>query len=214
MKDTLLTAPSPMQRPPRCKVDVPIHSCQGSRSNAEAGVTLLELIIVISIVGIMAALAAPGFSLFITNTRISSASNDLMADLMLARSLASTNGHHAVVCPSTNGTSCSGNAADWASGRIVFVDTNADGAFDNGDLGYPTPSKYSTNLPSSLTVTMTGFPNTYIAYNSYGGMAPLGTGSFTLCVPGAGQRIQISINYSGRPSAARLAPSSTSLTCP
>lgn len=203
MKNTLFNDPSLMQRRGRCTVGISFHCCQKSRMDVEAGFTLLELLVVIIIVGIMSALAAPSFSSFVANNRISSATNDLIADLMLARGTASTNGKHAVVCPSTDGTSCSTTVSDWGTGRIVFIDANANGTYDAGD----TLLKYSTSLPSNLTVTMTTFPNSYIAYNSYGGMFPLGNGYFTLCVMGASQDRQISVDYSGRPSATRVAQS-------
>jgi len=164
--------------------------------NIEAGFTLMEAMIVVVIVGIMATIAAPSFSGIIASGRVSATANDLVSDLMLARSTASANGRLAVVCPSTDGTSCSNNTADWQVGRIVFIDKTAPTGVYNppGD----TLIKYSTGLPSSLTVTMTGFPNTYIAFNSYGGMLPLGTGNFKLCITGAPQCRQISVAYSGR----------------
>ena len=40
-----------------------------SISKLQAGFTLMELLVVIAVVGIMAALAAPGFSSFIANSR-------------------------------------------------------------------------------------------------------------------------------------------------
>jgi type IV fimbrial biogenesis protein FimT len=157
----------------------------------------LVLLVVISII---MSIAAPGFSNFIANGRISSASNDLLSDLRLARSIASTNGRRAVVCASTNGTSCSATVADWAAGRIVFIDKNANAVFDAGE----TLVKHTTGLTTTSTITMTGFPNTYIAFNSYGGMIPLGTGLFKLCVANANQCRQISVDYSGRASVIKV----------
>jgi prepilin-type N-terminal cleavage/methylation domain-containing protein len=204
MKNTLFTTPSSMQRHSRCKVGATLHSCRQSRANTEVGVTLIEVLVVIIIVALMASMAAPSFSSFIANNRISSATNDLIADLMQARSTASTNGQKVVVCASTNGTSCSTVVSNWAIGRIVFIDKNANGIFDAGD----TLIKYATGLPSKLTVTMTETPvfpcTNCIVYYAYGGMFPIGTAQFTLHVTGASQGRQISIDYSGRPSAAKI----------
>src|SRR5208283_2794310 len=175
----------------------PLHPCRPSRFNRESGVTLMEVVVVILIVGIMAAMAAPSYSSFVANSRVSSAANDLIADLMLARGTASTNGHRVIVCPSTTGTSCSTTASDWAKGRLVFIclstNCSTNGSYNPAAGTLPTPDtliKYATGLPSNLTVTMTETPvfpcTNCIVYGPYGGMLPIGTGTFTLCVKGAG----------------------------
>lgn len=169
----------------------------------------MEVLVVIIIVGIMASIALPNFSSLIADSRITSVTNGLIADLMLARSTASTTGKHVVVCPSIStsvtGAICSTTISDWSVGHLVFIDTNNDGVFNTGDAGFPnTPIKLSTGLPSQLTVTMTNLPNTYISYGSYGGMSPLGSGKFSLHITGASQGRQISIDYSGRPSATKI----------
>ena len=180
---------------------LPLHRIESDRPSAQAGFTLVELMVVLALVGIVAAIAAPSFSSFIANERLSSAANDLISDLMLARGSAATSGKHAIVCASINGTSCSNNASDWAIGRIVFVDKNANGAYD---AGTDTLIKHTSGLSSGATITMSGFPNSYIAYGPYGGMSPLGTGKFKLCLNGASQCRQISVNYSGRASATKV----------
>lgn len=166
-----------------------------------AGFSMFELIVVLVVVGIMTAVAAPNLASFLANSRVTGATNDLIADLLQARSLGVTNGYRGVVCPSTTGTSCSTTSSDWGIGRMVFIDKNANGTFNTGD----TLIKYTTGLPGNLSITLSGFPNTYITYGSYGGLFPPGTGTFTLCVGGATQSRLITINYSGHPIATRIA---------
>ena len=55
-------------------------------SNRESGFTLIELIIVITILGVLTSIALPAFSGFISDQRIKTASFDIISTLMLARS--------------------------------------------------------------------------------------------------------------------------------
>ena len=73
-------------RPPRC---------MGQQSPADAGLrhafTLIELIIVMLIVAIMAATAAPKYSQSLTNFRLKAIAQRVAADIRQARRLAQTN---------------------------------------------------------------------------------------------------------------------------
>lgn len=83
------------------------------------GVTLVELIIVLTISGVLAALAAPGMQRFVASNRLTAQVNDLLADISVARSDAIKRNTNAGICASTSGTSCtvSGN---WANGWLVY----------------------------------------------------------------------------------------------
>lgn len=78
-----------------------------------SGFTLIELITAITIMAVLAGLAAPSFSSFIANQRIRNTSFDLMAALMLARSEAVTR----------NGNVSFAKAGEeWSGGWTVKVD--------------------------------------------------------------------------------------------
>ena len=51
--------------------------------------------------------------------------NRLLADMARARSEAVMSRYPSVVCPSTDGSTCSG-ASDWSNGWIVFTDRDGD----------------------------------------------------------------------------------------
>ena len=92
-----------------------------------AGFSLLELMTVVIILGVGLALALPDLSSFIRRNQISSATNELMSAMTLARAEAIKRGAPVVICASSDSTTpaptCTGA---WNEGYIVFVDTNAD----------------------------------------------------------------------------------------
>jgi type IV fimbrial biogenesis protein FimT len=92
------------------------------------GYTMLELVMVISIVAILATIAMPGFKYVTTSNRIAGEVNGLLGDMQFARSEAVKEGQTVTVCISADLASCAGNAAggNWALGWIVFLDTNGD----------------------------------------------------------------------------------------
>lgn len=108
------------------------------------GFTLIELIVAVTIAGILSALAAPALTTLITNQRLSSQANELMSDLAFSRSEAvrragsGTSSAGVTICKSANpnaaAPNCNATTGDaWTSGRIVFIDINGDGIRDTGD---------------------------------------------------------------------------------
>ena len=91
-----------------------------------AGFTLVELITVVAIVGVLAALAGPSFTEMIARQRLRTGAFDLVGDLMLARSEAIKRGVNVTVTPGTT----------WAMGWTVddagAVRISQRGAFGTG----------------------------------------------------------------------------------
>jgi prepilin-type N-terminal cleavage/methylation domain-containing protein len=54
----------------------------------QAGYTLTEMMIVVAVVGMLAAIAVPSFSGYLRRTRVDGSRNQLLVDFQLARSLA------------------------------------------------------------------------------------------------------------------------------
>jgi type IV fimbrial biogenesis protein FimT len=96
-----------------------------------SGFTMLEVVIVITIVTILMMVGIPSFQYVTTANRISAEVNGLLGDMQFARAEAIKEGQTVVVCASTTGTTCStGNS--WQNGWMVCSDPGADGACDAG----------------------------------------------------------------------------------
>ncbi len=94
-------------------------------ASRERGLTMMELLITMSIVAILSAIAIPSFKYVTQSNRSSSEVNALLGDMRYARTEAVKEGLPVTVCSSKNGTSCL-NSIDWSQGWIVFSDTNGD----------------------------------------------------------------------------------------
>jgi type IV fimbrial biogenesis protein FimT len=92
-----------------------------------SGFTLIELMVVIAIVGILIAVAAPSFQGIIMKNKVQAAASEFHSALALARSEAIKRGGDARITVVAN--SLSGTTAVWTSGMTVFYDTttNANG---------------------------------------------------------------------------------------
>lgn len=99
-----------------------IHSTPAAR-----GFSLVELVVSMAIMAILVAVAFPSFESTLRANRVSTAANDLVAALALARSEAVSSTGTSGVCASAGGTACDGS---WNDGWLVWRDADGDGAFD------------------------------------------------------------------------------------
>jgi len=81
------------------------------------GLSLIELLIVLSVGAILLAMAAPAFKSFVQNSRLTTQANTMVYALNLARSSAVKLDSTVEVCASTDGATC--NGAAWTGGWIV-----------------------------------------------------------------------------------------------
>lgn len=147
------------------------------------GFTLIEMMVTIGVGAILIGLAVPSFMNTIQDAHMTSAANELIASMQLARS-ESVKRHIAVtVCHSgnanTNAPTCGGDG--WQDGWIVFVDgtdanPNPNGSFDNGEVLIHDSRGFKKDR---ITATAAGNAAPFADYLTY-----LGTGFPQGDVPG------------------------------
>ena len=114
----------------------------GFATRASRGFSLIELVTVVTIIGITVAICVPSYRYVTNSNRVSAEINQLLGDMQYARSEAVKEGTMVSVCPTTSpvtvtGTTftgtCATSGANWQGGWFVFADVNGNGAFDTGD---------------------------------------------------------------------------------
>ncbi|MFT6301020.1 MAG: type IV fimbrial biogenesis protein FimT [Granulosicoccus sp.] len=155
------------------------------------GFTLLELLITVSIAGILLAIGIPSFSSMMTETRISAQYNSLVSSLYHARSEAIKGAADVTVCPKNaiDGTQC-GDINDWQNGWIVFTDSinvpnEATASIENqADIISVKPAIKGLNTVTSFGSTTNVVSNVaavnYVRYLQ-NGSSSMTTGSIVIC---------------------------------
>ena len=92
------------------------------------GFSLVELIVTLVVLSILTAVSIPLITSVVNGSRITSASNEFVAALQLARMESIRRNVRVIVCESSDGTSCTGGA-QWR-GWVVFADVNQNGLVD------------------------------------------------------------------------------------
>ncbi len=137
----------------------------------QSGFTLYELMVTLTIVGIVLSVGIPSMGQFRQNSRMVSTANDLHSSFYLARSEAARSKSNITICASADSMddppSCGGEFED---GWIVFQDDDGDIVVDNGEaILRRFPARHD-----SLNIDTTGMAD-YFSYAPTG----LGRGNVT-----------------------------------
>jgi type IV fimbrial biogenesis protein FimT len=109
-------------------------------TNPARGFTLIELMVTVSLVAVLAALAAPSLYQFASRNAVRALSSDFTSGVQRARLEAVNKNMCASICMSTNASDanpkCVVTGEDWARGWIVFTNPSCNSTITATD---PTP---------------------------------------------------------------------------
>lgn len=184
----------PLVKPIIC-LNIPFININRYRS----GFTLVELIITLTIAGILMALAIPAMKAFILDQRLTTQANDFIADLNLARSEAVRQASNVVICKqggSVSSPSCSTSTA-WDAGWVVFVDANSNGALASNE----SVLRIRQSLDGSNTLNAIPSSTNSIVFTN-AGLTTLSSSTeiaMRLCDSrGASKAVTVWVNFTGR----------------
>ena len=107
---------------------MPVKRCHSTvgLSRTQRGFGLIELMITISMIAVLTAIALPSYSYLIRGNRLSTQANDFLSALNYARNESITRGRGVTVCAAdttadTVPDAC-GLATEWTTGWMVFID--------------------------------------------------------------------------------------------
>jgi type IV fimbrial biogenesis protein FimT len=134
---------------------------------ATRGFTLLELLIGVSILGILMTLAVPSFTQMIRRNRLAAEVNGFVTAMSYARSEAYKRGVPVSVCAADAAQSACSGSLTWANGALVFVDYNGNGAVNTAGSPADVIIQKSAATTGGFAFTPTPSAN-FVTFNTFG----------------------------------------------
>ena len=173
--------------------------------NRIRGFSLLELMITITVMAILLAIAVPSFRDVIHRNQVSSASNAMLASLNYARSEAITRGQLVSICPGDQTAGCTSGGTVYDQGWLVY--TYPAGAASANKAYAAGTSILLRSIEPQTNVSIQAKSGTIVTFGQQGQLKPStplvfatcyrsgssGAGTITAKVPG----VQLDVNGSG-----------------
>jgi type IV fimbrial biogenesis protein FimT len=172
------------------------------------GFTLAELLVTVSVAGILLALGVPALTTLVAGARMRAEINDVVTLVHLARSEAVKRATDVILCPSEDGSACLDDP-HWHLGCLLFADPNGNRERDEDE---PVIRHRGGEATAAVAITSSEFRR-LIRYRP-DGTAGGNTITVTFCdVSDDTPPRALIISNVGRPRVSRRAPDGGALDC-
>jgi type IV fimbrial biogenesis protein FimT len=171
------------------------------------GVTLIEMLTTLTVLGVLGAVALPGFNNLRRDAGRSAAVNSFFHALFLARSESIKRGEVVSLCKSSDGKTCTHRGVEWTGGWVVFVNADRD-ELPERDAGETVLATYAGWPEGRIT-------SNRLAYSFRPHAQGVVNGTIVFCDSRGPEHARaIIISHTGRPRVARRDGGGRALRCP
>jgi type IV fimbrial biogenesis protein FimT len=149
-------------------------------SKQQTGLTMIEILVVLAIAAILAAVATPSLSTMIQRMRQSSTMSQLATDVNRARVEAIKRNIRVLVCMRSTDSLC-GASTSWNNGWLVCSDADGDGQCDANSAINPNPIVVRKAINTNLNLLGSA---SFIRFNPNGTQGAAGAGQVNLTLGG------------------------------